>query len=59
MKTNTMKQYNYYAYHRTTPAKYPNSRSTLNDLRNRIVDSLLAAAISLAFVVVVLFLLVL
>lgn len=59
MKTSTMNRYNYYACHRGTPAKYPNSRSTAGDLRNRIVDSLLAAAISLAFVVVVLFLLIL
>ena len=59
MKTNTMNRYNYDACRRGAPAKYPNSRSTVNDLRNRIVDSLLAAAISLAFVVVVLFLLIL
>lgn len=58
MKTNTMNRYSYYACHRGTPDRYPNCAS-MRDIRNKIVDTLLAAAITVAVVAVVLFLLVL
>lgn len=59
MKSHTIERYDYYAYRRGTPAKYPNSQKSLTSLGNWIVDALLAAAISLGFVVVVMFLLIL
>ena len=58
MKTKTMSRYNYYSAHRNSPVKYPNS-ATFRDIRDRIVDALLAAAISFGLISVVLFLLVL
>lgn len=58
MKSNTMNRYSYYACHRGTPARYPNCAKT-GDIRNKIVDSLLAAAITVAVVAIVMFLLVL
>lgn len=58
MKTNTVNRYSYYACHRGTPARYPNC-ADMGDIRNKLLDALLAAAITVAVVAVVLFLLVL
>ena len=58
MKANTNIRYSYNSYRQGTPRRYPNSAS-MQDIRNRIVDALLSAAITVAAVAVVLFLLVL
>lgn len=58
MKTNTMNNVSYYTYHRRTPDRYPNC-AKIYDIRGKIVDALLAAAITIGLVAVVLFLIVL
>ena len=56
MKANTANRYSYYACHRPTPSRYPNSVKT-RSLWDRLLDTLLGAAITVAFVAIALFLL--
>lgn len=58
MKASNTQQYPYYVSHRRTPNRYPNSAEIL-DIRNRIVDSLLTAAITVGVVAILFFLLIL
>ena len=58
MKATNAHQYPYYTTHRRTPSRYPNSSEIL-DIRNKIIDSLLAAAITFGVVAILFFLLIL
>jgi len=58
MKATTAPRYNYYACRRTAPSRYPNAASR-RYFWDKLLDTVLAAAITLAVVVILLFLLVL
>ncbi len=58
MKATNVKQYSYYTAHRGTPSRYPNCSKIL-DLRGKIIDGLLAGAITVAVVAILFFMLIL
>lgn len=58
MKATNAQQYSYYTARQGTPNRYPNSAS-IQYIQNKIVDALLAAAITVAMVAILFFLVVL
>ncbi len=58
MKATNVKQYSYYTAHRGAPSPYPNSAKFL-DIRSKIVDGLLAGAITMGMIAILFFLLIL
>ena len=58
MKVSTVQSYSCYACHRSAPSRYPNSASR-HYIRHKLLDIALAAAITVAVVAIMLFLIVL